>query len=68
MTLPPLNPDARCPKCGGEQVSMLYRESYCLPGACGVRYGNPAEHIDRVCQRCHHIWAEDVFRPTKDVP
>lgn len=61
--LPPFNPEATCPKCGYDLIGVLYQRFGCsYPARCGVRHTGP-EHLDRVCQRCHYEWAEDVLSP-----
>lgn len=62
-TLPALNPEAICPKCGHDDVYMGYMRQGCpSPARCGVRWDG-GEHMDRVCQRCHYQWAEAVMQP-----
>jgi hypothetical protein len=59
--LPAYDPAATCPKCGGDDVRTVYvgsHGSWTSP-PCGLfgpdRY---AEHLDRICQRCHFVWPE----------
>lgn len=55
-TLPPLNVDAVCPKCGFDDIAMHHRNGdECNHGACDW---HEQEHILRVCQRCRYDWPE----------
>lgn len=63
--LPPFDEDATCPKCGHDDVAVIYEANthyriceqhnaptLTQPACC--RY----EHFHRVCQRCRYLWAE----------
>lgn len=66
-TLSPLNETAKCPKCGYDDVKMLYSETgkYCKAEGITWRAG---EHLCRVCQRCHYAWAEACIDPLATTP
>jgi predicted nucleic-acid-binding Zn-ribbon protein len=58
--MPPFDPAARCPKCGGEDISTWHVEGHhcsrCMDG------GTP-EHLVRTCRRCSYKWGESVLEP-----
>jgi hypothetical protein len=57
--LKPFDPEKTCPKCGHDDVRTFYERDACSAShGCGVDWHNPQEHLDRVCQRCRHTWAE----------
>ncbi len=49
----PFNPDARCAKCGHDDISAHYDEG-CSATGCPRH----PERIDRHCRRCHFEWSE----------
>lgn len=58
MELKPYNPDARCPKCGGE-IDIGYRlgsirRAWSLCSACQ----DGIEHLHRTCRVCGYSWPE----------
>lgn len=63
--LPPYDPEAICPKCGHEEVTVAYvasHTSYSSPRCGGTHLTHKyTEHLDRHCQRCHYEWAESVI-------
>lgn len=54
------DPDAKCPKCGCEDVRTFYHNerSYRHDDIC---YGVDHEHFHRTCERCKYHWVEDVL-------
>lgn len=64
MTLPPYNPDAKCPKCGGGEVDAMWCPADATSNVS--RRDAPdkdhlnvyAEHMDRTCTRCGYAWPE----------
>ena len=65
-------PDIPCPKCGGEDVRILYQEQgwsvgmhehKMCDGAIPSHFNDVRlyhaldEHFHRHCQRCHYAWA-----------
>lgn len=68
----PLNVNAPCPKCGHDDVRMIYVQTHTswesYP-ACGLSSNAKyREHIDRVCQRCRYGWAEEPLAPRTEEP
>lgn len=57
MTLPPFNPDARCPKCGGAEVRVEYFSAGQLTGDPHLDLYEE-EIIARTCTRCGYAWPE----------
>lgn len=62
MKLPLYNPDARCVKCGGENVASYFRaKDSMLLGDAARRQGSgwcPVDLIERRCERCRFEWDE----------
>lgn len=62
FTLPPYNPDAVCPKCGGASIHTAYHRwpAYACPfptfGLVDAR-----EHMDRTCRHCGYSWSEECL-------
>lgn len=60
MTLPPFNPDAKCPKCGFEQITVRFK--YAKPGQTLSRSeavdAGASEWLLRHCERCQFNWDE----------
>lgn len=71
--LPSYAPDAACPKCGHDVVSMKWHEVCSSGSACKVyiqaalssRIPFP-EHLDRTCSRCRYGWTEAIMRPSSN--
>lgn len=57
----PYNPNARCSKCGGEDVSSIWMpQERCLPDCTVIsRNHNMPERIERKCDRCGYTWLEE---------
>ena len=53
------NPNATCPKYGGEEVSTGYREKDSYGDICYPYIER--EHHRLHCQRCHYEWPEGVL-------
>lgn len=62
MKLPLYNPDARCVKCGGENVTSYFRaKGTTLFGGSRERHASfecPVDLIERRCERCRFEWDE----------
>lgn len=62
--------DARCPKCGHDDVATTYRQNgheyACRDHRRGLAGDGDAcevcrdEHFDRTCRRCSYAWREEV--------
>jgi len=68
--LPPFSPDATCPKCGHDVVTVAYvgtHRSWESP-QCGATINDwkYTEHLDRCCQRCHYVWAEAALAALRE--
>lgn len=65
MSLPPYDPEAKCPKCGHDVVSTVYCTSTPYGHVQTLNYPGEVciekvEHHHRRCQRCSYAWVEDV--------
>ncbi len=61
MALKKLDLNAKCPKCGNEDVSVYYHDGYFVGRTSACEFGsdvNRKEHMHRVCKRCHFEWLE----------
>lgn len=56
----PYDPQARCAKCGGEQVRAWWRESTKQDFSWDNRHRRivDEEYLHRTCERCGYAWAE----------
>lgn len=55
----PYDPNAKCPKCGGEDVASAFREFVIQGnGTSPTTIGVAKENILRTCRRCHFSWPE----------
>ena len=58
--LKPFDAEAKCPKCGGDNISATYHAA----GAsrpmddCWNTVVEDVEHHDRYCRRCSYEWCE----------
>jgi hypothetical protein len=69
MNLPPFNPDTTCPKCGHDDVLMIYvsgHRAWDSPRCGLVSTDKYQEHMDRCCQRCHYEWPTAVIAPATE--
>ena len=68
--LQPYNPEAKCPKCGGEvktsHAAKGNGRTWSKCPECSERDGG-REHLDRYCARCHYVWPEAVIPRVKPV-
>ena len=57
----PFDPDARCIKCGGEDIWAQWKSGG-WPNTCSTIskcwLSVSVEHIHRGCRRCHYEWIE----------
>ena len=58
-TLPPLNLEAKCPKCGHDVIVTQYHERESIWNE-KLDYGT-GEHMDRTCGRCKDTWYEECL-------
>lgn len=64
MTLPPYNPDAKCPKCGGGEVSTsVLKLDPDGPGFVALA----PEDAHHVCRSCGYAWPEAPMDHIADV-
>jgi len=54
--LPPYDPNAKCPKCGHDEVRTYYCKTGQPLDSCWLKIEH--EHLHRACQRCHYKWLE----------
>lgn len=60
--LTPFDPEAKCPKCGHDDVRVNHVGGYRYSCTHEAKPRHPeTEHLDRTCQRCHFGWAEAVL-------
>lgn len=75
MTLPTFNPEAKCPQCGGDDISVSYLDNNAYscqstyaprayPDARPVCHYHSGPHHHRTCRRCGFRWAEAVMAPS----
>jgi len=50
------NPEAKCPKCGGDDIGVFYHGGWCYGFACWLKIDE--EHLCRRCCRCQYTWVE----------
>lgn len=53
----PFDPDAKCPKCGGDVIRTNYHQelAYFKTTRCGLGF---REHMHRQCAGCGYEWDE----------
>lgn len=68
MPMQPYDPQAKCPKCWGDDVGAIYHETdrFEYLGCPSCQGNGSPEHIRRDCRRCGYAWAEACL--TKENP
>ena len=65
MPLPFYDPDAKCPKCGHDDISTRYVKQGRLGEPCEFYSADirEHEHLHRQCRRCNYKWCEACQKP-----
>ncbi len=64
------NPEAKCPKCGFDDINTQYFPRIDWISCCDYSrtYNEKQllkEHLKRYCTRCHFAWPENIIKETK---
>ena len=65
------DPNAKCPKCGYEEINTNYFEKVEWVSSCDTcrTYNGKQvvkEHLKRMCTRCHFTWPENILKEKLD--
>ena len=56
--LPPFNSEARCEKCGSDDINTYYCKGSIWDWECDAE--RTGQHLHRDCRRCHYGWLEHI--------